>query len=113
MNRRFAVAVTFAAVTLCAAGATSPASAAAVHAPMHAMFSKTKMIKLNLRNDTGSPVKLKAGDASVTLDAGKVMPLKLAEGTSITVEEATAHHPAGSVLTQVSTALEGATLVIN
>ena len=112
MKYRSVLAATLAAGAIFATGAL-PYASAAVHAPVHAMFAKTKMIKLNVRNDSGAALKLKAGDTSMTIEAGKVMPLKLAEGTSITIEEATAKHPAGSVLTQVSSSLEGATLVVN
>ena len=111
MKHRLVVA-TLAAAVACAAGTALPASAA-VHVPVHAMFGKTKTVKLSLRNDSGAPIKLKAGETSMTLEAGKTMPLKLPEGTSITIEEATAKHAAGSVLTQVSSNLEGATVVIN
>ena len=91
MNRRLIV-VTLAAAAVCVAGNAVPASAA-VRVPVHAMFGKTKTVKLSLRNDSGAPVKLKAGETSMTLDAGKTMPVKLPEGTSITIEEATAEHP--------------------
>ena len=112
MKRRSVVTFTLAAAAVFAAGAV-PGASASVHAPVHAMFAKVKMVKLNVRNDSGAPLKLKAGDTSMTIEAGKVMPLKLAEGTSITIEEATAKHEAGSVLTQVSSSLEGATVVVN
>ena len=111
MNRRL-ITVTLAAAAVCAAGTAVPAPAA-VRVPGHAMFGKTKTVKLSLRNDSGAPIKLKAGETSMTVEAGKTIPLKLPEGTSITVEEATAKHAAGSVLTQVSSNLEGATIVVN
>ena len=104
--------VTLAAMIL-AAGATCPAPAATMATPVHAMFSKTKMVKLSLRNDSGAPVRVKAGDTSMTLNPGKPETLKLAEGTAITVEEATPTHAAGALIAQVSTSLQGATIVIH
>ena len=77
------------------------------------MFFKVKMVKFSLRNDTGAPVKLKAGTDSMTVENGKVLELKLAEGTQVTLEEATATQPAGTVVAQVSTTLSGSTLVIH
>lgn len=79
---------------------------------LHAMFSKGKLVDFNLRNDTSAPLKLKAGDSAITIDAGKTLPLKLAAGTSVTVEEATTDHPVGSVIALVSTQLSGATISI-
>ena len=79
---------------------------------LHAMFGKTKMVNFSLRNDTGSPLKLKAGDNMMTIDAGKTVTVKLPAGTSVTTEEATATHPAGAVIAQVSGDLSGVTIAV-
>ena len=93
--------------------AVPSASAMPISVPMHAMAAKVKMVKFNLRNDSGAPVKLKAGEESMTIEAGKVKELKLPEGTRITFEEATPRRAAGDTLAEVSRSLGGNTLVIN
>ena len=79
---------------------------------VHAMFGKTKMVNFNLRNDTAAPLKLKAGDSSLTIDAGKTLNVKLPAGTSVTTEEATATKPAGTVITEVTGDLSGVTISV-
>ncbi len=79
---------------------------------LHAMFGKTKMVNFNLRNDSAAPLKVKAGDSVMTIDAGKTLNLKLPAGTSITAEEATSHYAAGAVIAQVSGDLSGVTLAV-
>ena len=76
------------------------------------MFGKTKLVNFSLRNDTATPLKLKAGDSEVTIEAGKTMPLKLPAGTSVTTQEATEGHPAGTVIAQVSSELSGVTISV-
>ena len=113
MNRRFVVAVTLAAVSVSSMKAVPLAFGAPLAMPGHAMIAKIKVVKFNLRNDSGARVKLRAGEQSMTLDAGKVMSVKLPEGTRITFEEATGKRSAGAVLAEVSRSLGGNTLVIN
>ena len=113
MKRRFPLAVTLGLACIGSVDAVSTARALPVVSPVHAMFSKTKTVKFSLRNDSGAPVKLKAGADSMTLEKGKVLELKLAEGTQVTLEEATPTQPAGTILAQVSTTLSGNTLVIH
>ena len=79
---------------------------------IHAFFAKTKMVTFALRNETGAPLKVKAGDSVMTLDVGKTISLKLPAGSSVTAEEATTNHAAGSLITQVSHDLSGATIAI-
>ncbi len=43
----------------------------AVHTPVHAMFSKDKLVKFNLRNATDAPIKVKAGDTDDDVAAGE------------------------------------------
>ncbi len=113
MKRRFVLAVTLSLACVGSVDAVSSARALSLASPVHAMFSKTKTVKFSLRNDTGAPVKLKAGADSMTLEKGKVLELKLAEGTQVTLEEATATQPAGTVVALVSSTLSGNTLVIH
>ena len=111
MNRRVLSTVVLVASSFFAAEALY-AAPVAVPISVHAMFGKTKMVSFNLRNDTATPLKLKAGDNPMTIDAGKTMNVKLPAGTSITTEEATANHPAGTVITQVSGDLSGVTISV-
>ncbi len=85
----------------------------AVHAPVHAMLSGQKLVKFNVHNATTAPIKVKAGDAELTLPPGKDVPLKLPVGSKVVVEEASTHYPVGNVLTVVSNDLSEATLILN
>ena len=76
--------------------------AVAVLATLPAAHAGDKKIKLNLRNDTGTPLELKIGDKVTTLKDGEVLPLKLPVGTRIVNDTATEHHPVGEVITVVS-----------
>lgn len=85
----------------------------AVHSPVHAMFSREKMVKFNLHNGTDVPMKVKAGDTELTLLPGKDVPVKLAVGSKIVVEESSTHYTEGTVLTVVSSELSEATVKYN
>jgi len=85
----------------------------AVHTPVHAMFSSDKLVKFNLHNSTDAPIKVKAGDTEITLPPGKDVPVKLAIGSKVVVEEATTHYTEGTVLTVVSSELSDATVKYN
>lgn len=111
MNRRILATAVLVVSSLCASPAIF-AAPAAMPMPVHAMFGKTKMVTFNLRNDTATPLKLKAGDSLVTIDAGKTLNLKLPAGTNVTTEEASATHPAGTVITQVTNDLAGVTIAV-
>ncbi len=54
------------------------AAPASIHSPVNAMFGKTKTVKFNLLNDSGSPMEVKCGDEVVKLDAGKPVTVNLA-----------------------------------
>lgn len=86
------------------------ATPVAVGSPMHAMFSRDKLVKFNVRNLTDAPIKVKVGDVEMTLPPGKDTPMKLALGTKIVVEETSTHYTQGSVLTVVNPGLDNATL---
>lgn len=92
------------------------ASASPLHsiAPVHAMFAKTtKTVKLSLRNTTQTPISLHAGEQSITVEAGKTVPVNLPAGTRITTAATTDKHPAGTLIIEVSTGLNGATVDLN
>ena len=110
MNRRHLAVI----AALAASFAVSPAlyAAPAVHAPVHAMFGKSKTVKLTLINDSGSPMELKAGEEVIKLDAGKPVVVNLPAGTRLLATETTGSHQAGSVIAEVADSLNGATLHI-
>jgi hypothetical protein len=89
------------------------AAPVAKFSPMHAMFSRDKVVKFNLHNNTDAPIKLKVGDLDVTLLPGKDVPVKLPVGAKIVVEEASTHFTQGTVLTVVSSELSDSTIRLN
>jgi hypothetical protein len=89
------------------------AAPVAIYSPMHAMYSTEKLVKFNVRNATNAPIKVKAGDAEMTLPPGKDVPLKLPIGAKVVVEEASTHYAQGSVLTVVGAEISDATLILN
>jgi hypothetical protein len=102
MKIRFAFATLLAAIFIAAVPATY-AAAATMPPSIHAMFFKgEKRIKFSLSNETGAPLELKIGDQVTTLKAGEVVPLKLPVGTRITTNTATANHPAGGLIVEVT-----------
>ena len=85
-----------------------------ISSPVHAMFAKAKSttVKLSLRNDSGSTMEVKVGDKVITLDPGKPVTLNLEVGTRIVANSATPNHPAGSLIEEVISDHNGATIII-
>lgn len=110
MNRRNL----FAIATIAASLIVSPAiyAATSIHAPVSAMFGKTKMVKLTLVNDSGTSMQIKAGDDIITLETGKPVTVKLPPGSRVIANTATPIHQAGSLIAEVSDSLNGATVHI-
>src|SRR4051794_3379436 len=108
MNYRNLLAVTVVATSLLA----SPISYAVfcLKKKINAMFGKTKTVKLTMVNDSTTPVEVKAGDEVVKLDAGKPVTLNLQPGTRVVYNPATYKQQAGSLIAEVSTSLNGATI---
>ena len=102
------------AVAVVVAGLGAPvyvhAAPAGSDAPVHAVLAKSKTVKLAVRNDSGVSAELKVGDQVMSLEAGKTVGLKLPVGTRIVMNSATPNHPAGELLTEVSTDLNNTTL---
>ena len=109
-NNRFA-AVVIVATSLLAAPAVY-AAPASISSPIHAMFSKTKMVKLSLRNDSGAAMDVKVGDKIMTLAPGKPVDLSLPVGTRIVANTATPNHEVGSLIEEVVSEHNGATISI-
>lgn len=110
MKFRNILAVTVVATSLLASPVVYAATA--VHSPVHAMFGKSKTIKLTLLNDSTAPIEVKAGDDIVKLDAGKPVTLNLAPGTRVVANTATSTQQAGALIAEVSPSLNGATIHI-
>jgi hypothetical protein len=90
------------------------AAPASISSPVHAMFTKAKSttIKLSLRNDSGSPMEVKVGDKVMTLDPGKPVSLNVEVGTRIVANSATPNHAVGSLIEEVVSDHNGATIII-
>jgi hypothetical protein len=108
-NNRFAV-LALVASSLLAAPAVYAATA--ISSPVHAMFSKTKLVKITLRNDSATAIDVKVEDKVVTLAPGKPVDFSLPVGTRILANTATPNHEAGSVIEQVVSDHNGATISI-
>ncbi len=91
-------------------GAAASASPLVTHSPVHAMFGRTKTVSFNLRNDTAGPVKIKAGDQEMTLQPGKITPVKLNLGEKVLLVDATPTQAAGAIVTTAQPALSDATV---
>ena len=112
MNIRTAFATSLVAIFLAAPSAPF-AAAESIHLPVHAIFSKSqKQIKFSVSNETGAPLELKIGDQVSTLEAGKIMKMKLPVGTRIVANNATEHHHVGDVLVEVSDAYSDTNVAI-
>jgi len=89
------------------------AAPTSVSSPVHAIFTKGKMVKVSFRNDSGSQIELKVGDDLMKVENGKTLNLRLVEGTKVLANTATPKMSAGSLVAEVASYLEGATLIIH
>jgi hypothetical protein len=110
--RRTLLATSMVAVCTLSSPALHAAPAGVLH-PAHAFFGKAKNVQLSLRNATSSAIELRAGDTVMKLEAGKTVRVSLPAGTRVTTNTATAAHPAGDLLFEVSSSLSGATIAIS
>jgi hypothetical protein len=90
------------------------AAPASIASPVHAMFGKTKLtnVTLSLRNDTSTEIQVSVGDNLMTLAPGKPISVTLPVGTRIIAKSSTTDHPAGSVIAEVISEQNGATISI-
>jgi hypothetical protein len=93
-------------------GAAFAAPATSIHAPVHAFFGKSHIVKVTLHNDGQQPLTLKSGDQEWTLQPGKEASVKLTEGDKVIAETASPDHAAGDVVLQAISTLDGATVRI-
>ncbi len=85
--------------------------------PAHAafarsMFSKSKTVKLSLRNESSSTMDFRAGDKIFTVEAGKTVTVDVPPGTRIVSNSATTTKPAGTLIVEVSSNLGGSTIIL-
>jgi hypothetical protein len=99
------------------AAALAPCAAVAstlnVTSATHAFFGKNKVVKFSLRNQTGAPIELKAGDQTVTLESGKTTQFKLAPGTQVVTTTASGKREAGTIICQATPDMNDTTVVLN
>jgi hypothetical protein len=113
MNRQKLIAVAIVASSLLTAPAIY-ASPVSIHVPVNAMFSnKAKTVKISLRNDSNAVIELKVDDKVMSLEVGKTVTFKLPVGTRVLANNTTPNHPAGSLIEQISTDYDGATISIH
>jgi hypothetical protein len=112
MKARVVLTAMAATAVLCTSPVVYAAPAVGLRVPVQAIFSHTKLVNLNLRNDSATAVKVKAGDQRVTVEPGKTVSLKLEPGTQVVAEEATTKYAAGTVLTVATPGLSNAVVVL-
>ncbi|RZU41016.1 hypothetical protein [Edaphobacter modestus] len=108
--RKFVAATVVAASSLLASPAVYAVTS--VHSPVLAMFGKSKTIKLTFLNDSTAPIEVKAGEQVIKLEAGKPVTVDLTPGTRVVSATATPTHEAGTLIAEITNALNGATIHI-
>ena len=81
--------------------------------PVHALFGKSKMIKVNVENKSQTVLTIKAGDQQITVQPGATGSLKVLEGTQITNVNATSSLMAGAVIATAASSLNDSTFTVN
>lgn len=79
---------------------------------VHAMFSKTKMVKFELHNASPSSLDLRAGEKVMTVKVGETITIDLPVGTRIVTNTASNAHPAGTLVLQVAAGFDGTTVTL-
>jgi hypothetical protein len=111
MNRRLIAAAMVVAASAFTTGAMYAAPVAA-KSPVLTSSSKPKMVSFKLQNATSTAIKVKAGDAEMTLEPGTTTPVKLPVGTKLVSEVTVPHYEEGSVIAVVSQDLGEGTIVL-
>jgi hypothetical protein len=111
MTTRHLLVSSIAALALAAAPALN-ASPLNIPTSIHASYGKTRMVQISFRNDSGAPLELKVGESVMKIEAGKTVNLHLAVGTRVLANTPTPNLASGSLIAQVDTYLNGATLSI-
>ena len=112
MKRNFVLGTMVAAAAMLAGPVAFASKPASTPTLAKAAFSKSKMVSFSLRNDSKDSITVKAGEQDMTLQPGKTVSVKLAEGTQIVATNTTPTYAAGSVISVVSSQLSDNTLVL-
>jgi hypothetical protein len=76
------------------------------------IHSKSKMVDMNIANNTGSVLEVKVGDTPMKIETGQTVKVSAPAGTKIIVT-ASSNHEVGSTLAELTTDLAGATIRVN
>ncbi|WP_041597071.1 hypothetical protein [Granulicella tundricola] len=99
-----------AAAALCLLVPSFSAFAQAAPAPTAQTAKKGKTVKFTLQNTTKAPIALKSGDDQISLAAGESRAVKIPAGTRITTVADSSTGPSGTVVTEVTEDMGGATV---
>ncbi len=88
------------------------AAPASLNLPTHAFLGKVKSVAISFHNDSAAPIELQAGDSVIKLAAGQTLNVHLPAGTKVISNTATTNLMAGTLVTEVASYLEGATINI-
>lgn len=111
MNRRILTAAMAMCLTVFAVPPVPAAASGIFHHNATDKATKAK-VSFHVRNDTKTALTLSTGAQQITVQPGRVVSLKLEEGTQVTYVNGTDHIVPGAVLTTVTKELEGNTLAI-
>ena len=112
MNRRIVVGTMVMVASLIGSGAVY-AHPAAIHVPVHAIFSKSKMVSFTLRNDTKETVELSVSGNTLSIAPGKSASVKAPEGDKIVATNTTEHYAAGAIIVVASSGIANANIVLH
>ncbi len=113
MNIRMAAGSAALALSMFGAQALMAAPVSGLHAPVHALFGKNKMITVKVQNASQGVLTIQAGDQQITVQPGMTGSLKVLEGTQIVNVNETAKLTAGAVIATAASNLNGSTLTVN
>lgn len=113
MNRYFVMGTIVMAAATLAGQAVYAESATIPSTTGHAIVKLAKRVSFNLRNDSKTAIKVKAGDNDVVLEPGKIVPIKLEVGAQVVAEETTPAYPSGTVLAVVTNGLSNSTVALH
>jgi hypothetical protein len=73
---------------------------------------KAKNVKVNVRNETKAPLKLRTGDTHVTVAPGETAKMKVPVGQQIVSDETNSTFNEGAVVATVGESMDGNTVAI-
>jgi hypothetical protein len=111
MNRRIVFGTMVMAASLLASEAVY-AQPAAIRVPVHAIFSKSKMVSFTVRNDSKDAMRLSNGSSETLIAPGKSADFKVADGTKLVAVDTTPSYAAGTVIVTASNAIQDSTVTL-